>query len=199
MYMFKSQVPTKESLLLRFVAAVAYIVCILQWFWAMVLYLPLIRDSHVLDLFITNPEQPRPIVETSPTEPSVWVMVFAVAITVAVLGLTIYVLVKTPKAIRTTGQKITHTTAKKYIVPAISGKKKLPQKKLYVLTLKVEFLIKLGLVIVPFVASLLAYISPLPFEYRVIAVSSATLASISFLFFTLEFMLKIRRRPGKKS
>ncbi|MDN5835708.1 MAG: hypothetical protein L0H36_03670 [bacterium] len=195
--MLKSQVPVKESLLLRAVAAIAYIVCVLQWFWLLTLYLPLIREYELMEFFINNSEQPRDIIQTSPTEPSILMIVLAAVITIAIIGLTIYALVKTPGAIRNTGQKITHTAAKKYVVPAITHKKRLPQKKLHLMTLKVEFLIKLGFVIVPFAASLLAYLSPLPFEYRVVAVSSAALAATSFIFFTLEFVLKLGKRPSK--
>lgn len=198
-YMLKSQIPAKESLLLRLVASLAYMACLLQWFWAMVLYLPLIRQTNIMELFVTTPSEPRQIVATTPAEPSILMMIIVVLVTVILIGLTIYALAKTPGAIRKAGNTATNTTAKKVVIPAITGKKHISKKKLSVLTLKIEFMIKLALVVVAFIISSFAYLSPIPLEYRVILVTSGGLALLSLVFFVLEFCIKIRRRSNKKS
>lgn len=112
----------------RFFLAIAYLSVTLQWLWIFALGAPQLIDKGVFDSFISEvpveqPTQPAASSEASPT-----LAVVAAVITLIFLGLTAIILVRLPKTISQTGEKVIHQ-ATEAIIPVVTHHQRIPTKK----------------------------------------------------------------------
>lgn len=131
----------------------AYILVTLQWLWVFAIGLPQLIETGALDTFMpTEPIKTETI--TQPAELSPAIAIAAGSITLLFLALTIIVLVKLPKAISSTGDKIVQQSTNA-IIPVITHHKKLPVKKKRLLSRRITRAVQLLLVAIPLAVSFL--------------------------------------------
>lgn len=177
--------PRRGTRIVNIFGTLGYLSVIFQWLWsAIILAYPLLSSdwSAVLPK-PSNPITPDPVIST----PSPLVVGIVIALTVVIFAATLYVIWKLPAAAGRSGGKATHRAADK-LVPVLTGKVKLPQKKRLKLSYKIALLIKLSLILIPLMALCFASdITNLPIA---VAWSAAAFcASLSIIYFGISMIL----------
>jgi len=148
------RVKNKRLFLVNLLGVMGYVVLTLQWMWLLVVALPGILRSHLFTFFVPQSQQqtsasmPSGIEQSDGAVDSSVLLVLAVLIVAAILGLTIYALRRAPKTIGETGRKITQGTAE-HIIPVLTHHAKLSPAKRRFLTARIAFDVKLGLLALP--------------------------------------------------
>lgn len=152
------------------------------------IYVPaLLENEHIENIFLPAPNQEPPL--TSPAESLSPFMVYAsIVISVLVIILTIFVLLKAPITIAKTGKAVT-TKAAGSTLPLISKKKQLPQEKKKLLTAELIKLTKVALVLIPTIASICGFLLALPLPYEVILFVSTVLGIAALILFALQYLI----------
>lgn len=161
-----------------------YLTCLFQWAWSALPYMPGI--IQFLDMFQSKPDQPvshvnAPSLISSAPTPLVWII--GTLITIAILSLTIYILIKLPISIAKSGQKLTQKTTS-YILPAVSRHVKLTPKKRQRLTARIIIDIKIALSVLPVILGLCVYFLPesaLGYELTAFIVAVLGISSLCLL------------------
>jgi hypothetical protein len=133
--------------------AIAYIATVLNWLWLMIVALPRLIETGKFDLLTTLPKPGPEIVHTDAvaSSPLVWVLV-GVA-TLGILIMTIVVLIRLPRTIVQTGEKVV-SEATETVLPVLTHHKPLPAKKKMVLSRRIMLSIQLIFSMLPFVVCL---------------------------------------------
>lgn len=181
--------------------SIAYVICLLQWTWAMILYLPLLTNITVLT-DLTTPDtsaQSAPI--AFPALPEPVSIILAGVITVAAIMATIIILVKLPKTINTTSERVIHSVARS-AVPIVTHHAPLPIRQKRQIEVRVSYAVQIGLVVLPLIISLFSpSTDALPRQIAIIF--SCTLAAASGTLFTILFLarttLRTRSRASRES
>lgn len=164
----------------RMALGTAYTACLLQWLWVLMVGLPNLVESGAID-FITTAPEPAQTVTSQPVEMSPFVWGLVGIVTLLILIVTAIVLVKIPRTIVHTGERIVQQTTEA-IIPAITHHKQLPPKKRLQLSARVILAVQLTLVLLPLIVS---YFLP-PYAQitsEIITTMAAWLAAISLLGF----------------
>lgn len=180
-------VQSKKLIIINSIGTLGYIFCLLQWLWAGLLYAPLIATTSVIDQMLPQPTREVTPVETA-SEPSAALLLIVAAITTAVIFITIIVLLRLPKAIGQTGQKVTQRTATA-VLPVMMHHQRLPAAQQKRLRLTVSFLFKVILTVLPVTAGLFVPIETLPFNSAVLWAVALFLAALTSLLFGLQYLL----------
>lgn len=175
-----------------------YISCTLQWLWVGVVALPPLLKSGLLDS-LTKPKQvDHPILLTPSFETSPLTVAIIGFITLIMLAVTIYILLRLPGAVAKTGETIVQTTTEN-VLPVLTHHQKLPAKKKRLLTRRVAFYIRLCALVLPFVITmLLPPIKSLPPD--VVIFIASWLALFSMVFFGGSYLLPatVSRKPAPR-
>lgn len=149
---------------------------------------------------IPEPQPASPVLLEQTSEPSALSIILGLLIVVAMVGLTIYVFLKTPMVIAKTSKKIvnkTTDTATPFILHV--QKKKDTKKNRQKLSVNLIIGIKLVLVIAPLLA---VSLSPLLVEAyldtAVALVASVSLASLSLACFVIQYVLMFVLKLDRK-
>lgn len=142
-----------QQKLTNFFGGLGYLNCFLSWLWASLFYVSILLDSDYL--------QKEKIVEPMITKPPVSTVtnpgsaLLAAIVTVFIIGITIYVIYKVPKAIAKKSKNLIHDTAVRS-VPLVNrfSHKKLTKSRRLKLTPKIILFLKLFLVLIPIPAVL---------------------------------------------
>lgn len=180
--------PRVQYTISRIILAAAYLSCVLQWLWVLVLGLPPLIDSGALDM-LTTPPPPTPeftTPESSDPSPMAWVAV--VIVTVIMLAVTVFVLIRLPRSIARTGERMLETTTEA-VLPVITHHKQLPAKKRVVLSRRIMLSIRLLLTLLPFIISLFL---PTPGEltHQIVTTVALWLAIISTVGFIVAWLVE---------
>ncbi len=129
-----------------------YISILFQWLWSfLILAYPLLSSRP--DFLFLPPTQPTLTHDMTPTPVSPFLVVIAIAATIAILGVTLATVASLPKNIGKKGAELTrHTTAA--MLPAVTHHKKLTKKKRIQLSYRIVLTIKLMLVTLPLIVLL---------------------------------------------
>ncbi|MDX2775816.1 hypothetical protein PV379_00400 [Streptomyces caniscabiei] len=169
--------------------AVGYLFCLLQWFWAVLLYFSFIQSAISFTL-LPNESQPVAAPHPTMTLPSQLEIAILIIMTVVIVVTTIYVLVKMPATIARTGSKIVHQTTNT-IAPVIikAQHKKDTQKNRTKLEPKLMAAVKAGLILIPILLGLSSgLIKELPIEYSIAIIISIGLGGVSMSFFLFQYV-----------
>ena len=175
--------PSKRLLLVNAFGALFYLAVIMQWLWSLVAYLPYIIT------FLNGMQTPiepsaEPVVSTVATSgpPSTILLIVGAVVTVAVIGATIWALIKLPSAVGKAGHKMTQQ-ASDYIVPVITNHAPISVQKKQYLTARIMIDIKLAVCIVPIVISAGTYLlaAAIPYEVTMLVAAALGIASLSLL------------------
>jgi hypothetical protein len=165
----------------------------LQWLWVFVVGLPPLVKSGALD-FVSAPQKPVVPVTHTPSIPQSPVTLILVAVlTIAILVLAVYILIRIPKTIAKTGEQLIQQTSQ-VVLPVLTHHKALPAKKRRVLSRRLRLAVQIVLSLIPIIVCLM-----LPdFEELSKAVASTMaifLGIISLLSFSISWLIK----PSNKS
>lgn len=166
---------------------VAYIAAVLNWLWLMIAGLPRLIESGKIDLLTAAPQPTPEIVHTDAwaSSPLIWLVV-GVA-TLGILIMTVVVLIRLPRTIVETGQKVVDQTAEA-ILPALTHHKPLPEKKKKLLSRRLVLLIQLSLSLIPLLVCLF-----LPSYHeltrQIIVTLAAFLCLVSMVGFVLSWLI----------
>lgn len=178
---------TKRALV-NVVGAVFYVVCMFQWLWSLMPYLPGIMK--LVD--VPKSATPEPII---PAEhlvvvgpPSIGMVIFAAAITVLFIGISIYVFIKLPTMAGKAGQKLTKSAAT-HIAPVVSRHVKLSPKKQRRLTQRIVTYIKFAICLLPVLVATFSYVIDGEISYALTMFLAGVLAIIAVLILCLQLLL----------
>jgi len=169
--------------------AVGYLFCLLQWFWAVLLYFSFIQ-SVISFTLSSNESQPAVVSHPTIALPSQLEAGILVIMTVVIVVMTMYVLIKMPAMIARTGSKIVHQTTNT-IAPVIikAQHKKDTQKNRTKLAPKLMAVVKAGLILIPVLLGIFSgLIKELPIEYSIAIFISIGLGGVSVSFFLFQYI-----------
>lgn len=174
----------------NFFGSLGYLFCTLQWLWAAMLYIGMLQSATWL-----VPEAPDSKAEELPhftfTLPSPLEMAIVVAVTVLMIALTAYALMKMPVGIVKTSNKIVHKTAETVAPAVIKAQHRKDTKKLRVyITSRLMLAVKLLLIVLP-VASTAAsgLLEKQSIDYSIAMVVGCGLAVFTVVFFAIQYAL----------
>lgn len=170
--------------------ALGYFACLMQWFWVVIIYSSLLKSAVLLvspdaDKVATRTDA---VVGSGVSMPSV---IFAVIVTIVVLALTIYVLIKMPSAVLKTSKKIVNETAETVAPIVLKVQHKKDTKKNHIkLTARIVIIIKTVLLVIPIV---LAFLSQLlktqMFGFNIVMFIGIWLAAFTVTFFIFQYLI----------
>lgn len=146
-----------KLLVVHILAVLAYLALLFEW---TMLALPYIAGAIKSDTYKSIlADHPRPTVEPAAQALPEWaVLVIVGVLLIGALAAVAMSLSRAPKAIVETGEKITRQAAEA-IIPVVTRRHHVPEKKRAVLTARLVFYIKLALLIIPILVALFV---PLP-------------------------------------
>lgn len=178
--------------ILNIIGGAAYVSCLMQWLWTILIFLPIIVSSPFFTLFLSSEQTPaQPLVQTQASSSAISPLVSfgGVALGIIILAVSIYVIVvKVPKSIARTGEKITHTPVD-VIVPVIVKHSHLMPAQKKLLPDAVIISIKLILTFVPLYLLTLAGDQPIRLSFAITMLVGTVLFSWSFFMFALQLLL----------
>ncbi len=195
---------TKTSIqtnIVNIFGALGYIACTVQWLWGVILY------SSVLQSYLTSitpaidTPVAQPIASTGDGNSSIIFLIFGAVVTILVIALTVYLVIKTPSTIVKTAVKVVHETAET-ITPVMLH---IERKQDTVINHKktatnIRLILKIILVLIPFVASIMSQFISVPlFSTGIIMYSSIALLSLTALLFIIQSMLGTLLKVANKS
>lgn len=174
----------------NFVGGLAYLSCLLQWAWLLIIFLPgFMKNQTVRDLLVPihSTEPATYATETTVATPELSFIFLFVGLTVGilVLALSVYSLLKIPKAVSKSGRSITHKPVE-FVVPIILGKKTANQKIRLKLSRQMIFAFKLLMTFLPVALILPAQNLELVMSTRAIATVTLFLFACTFSLFCLQ-------------
>jgi len=169
--------------------SLGYLFCFLQWFWAVMAYFSVIQSAAVF----VSPDAGQPVEPShfTFTQPNPLEAIILAIVTVLMIGVTIYVLIKTPVKIAKTSSKIVHKTTESVVPLVIKSQHKKDTKRLRDrITSKLVIMFKILLILIPAAATVLSgLLDSRPLDYSIILVLAAGLTGFSVLFFGLQYLL----------
>lgn len=159
------------------IGSLIYIAAALQWLWAIVLYLPFLLQSDLVQQL----EQPAPrsIEISTARQPSEAQFAFGVIVTVIFMVIAVVVALKIPRTLSKGGQRITHGVADATL-PLLTRHQPQPKQKRLTLSGRVLAAAKLLLGIIPFIGAIVAPMAPQTIDSSIAATVSIFLATWTF-------------------
>lgn len=170
--------------------ALGYLLCLLQWFWATVLYLSVIQTVATITTPDTHPQVVQyPTPEVTLPGPVLWITVGI--ITVTMIAVTIYAFIKAPAGAVKVSSNAVHRTAANVAPAAIKAQHKKDTKTLRMkITPQLVLIFKLLLIIIPVgltFASL--FLKEQQVSYVIAIAIGAGLALLTTVSFTIQYIL----------
>lgn len=176
--------PRSKHIAVTIFGTLFYIVSAFGWLWAILPYIP---DIAKLSRSLQPEAQPVEHVVTA-GPPSLLLIIIAISVTIAILAMTVYVLIKLPSTIRRSGEKLTHSTSS-HIVPILTHHTALSPKKRRQLTAKVTFYVKLLLCTLPVAVSACSILVPTGLSYELTMLVATFFAVIALVLLGTQLLL----------
>ncbi|MGB2787446.1 MAG: hypothetical protein WBB94_03635 [Candidatus Saccharimonadaceae bacterium] len=184
----------------NFLGGVAYFFCLLGWFWSTILYLPTLKV--LLEQFMSY--YPRATSETKVPiqtgEPNELVALVGIIVTLVMIALTIYVLIKLPLTIAKAGKKITHEPAE-MIAPLVAKhqhKKDTPKQR-RIIAYRLTLIFKVVLVTFPVILTVFSQLIDQLLEISVSLAMSSALGTVAGTFFAVQMLVANAWKLDRKS
>jgi len=177
-----------------------YFSVLLQYLWLAVVFLPAILQNQTFkNIFLSTPIETQPVHQTTlGAAQSPWVMVSVALITLIMIVVTIYLIVKIPKIIATSGTAMTKH-AVDAAIPVVTHYKKVSAKRKKALTFRLSFAIKLMFVVLAYSLLFLPVTENVLLEKEVIWFVGTILVSGSVFWIGIQYALaKIFSLPPEK-
>jgi len=174
----------------NFFGALGYMLCSLLWLWTVMLYFSWIEKIVV----IVSPNVENPVVEPSVVVNSssgMLPMFFAIAVTIIMAAVTIYIIIKIPSVIINTSKKVVHNTADNVTPIVLKIQHKGDNKKNRIkLSFKLVLVIKILLIVIPIILTFCSqFIEKQLFDLFLATYVSFWIASLCVLFFAFQYFL----------
>ncbi len=175
--------------LANFFGGLGYFFCLLQWFWAIVLYFSIIEKLAVL--FSANNDKqvykPLVIIDTGINMP---LMIVSAIIAIFMLLVTVYIIYKIPITIAKTSEKIVHSTAENITPIVLHAQHKKDTKSNHKkISIRLVIFIKIILIIIPVILSFTSqYIDSKQIDFDIAVYVSLWLACFSILSFATQYI-----------
>lgn len=181
---------SRKTLLVNTFGGLGYISCLTLWGWTGILYVPMLLKNESVERLLlpttSGSEAIEPI--TTPGEFSPITIFFALAITAAVLIMTVIVILRAPATITKTGKSVT-TKAANTALPLIARGKPLPAAKKKLFTANLVKVAKLLLILLPVALLGVGFFIELPLPFEIAALISSVLAFLAIAWFSLQYLL----------
>ena len=176
----------KTTLLAQLLGAGGYIACVLEWGWLVVLSMPALLRSDLVQQ-MQHP-QALHISKTAQHTLTLGDAVLITAITVLCIGLAVYLLLKLPLTMTKTASRIVHTSSD-FVVPKVVYRKHLSKKRLLVLSARAQLIIKMLCVVVPLVIIACVPFPDVPLEPVIIWIVTWFVAGWACVLFSLQWLI----------
>ena len=197
----KSKQHSHRRIVVNIFGTLGYLSVFLQWTWtAIILLYPLFQSEAVQKIFLPERQAPRPVVSHSGcySDAAPFIAIVSIAITAAIIVMSIITLIGLPKKIGKTGAKITHSAAD-VIAANTRPPKQQPAKKWKLnLSYKLIICIKLILTVLPVILLLFAPTIP-KLPHQVMTIVGNFCLVVSAVYWLIQYALaKILRVPHKE-
>lgn len=174
----------------NFFGATGYLFCLLQWFWAVMLYFSVVQTVTTF-VASDNPEPASNAHAAAFTLPDPVNWTIAIIVTIVMSAITVYALVKLPMKVVKASNRMVHRSAESVAPVIIRVQHKKPTEKQRMrITPKIILLIKLFLVVVPIgltVASVL--LEKQYVDYSIATAIGYGLAVLTIGAFAMQYLL----------
>ena len=191
-----------KTILVNTAGTLFYLSCLVQWLWATLPYLPGV--VHFLNS-LQQPTTPQdaitlPTLSTVSNAPPSWVLLlFGAIMTAAVIGATIYALIKIPTGVGKVGAKMTRSASSK-IVPLVVRSKPITKKKRRQLTARIVIDIKLALCVLPICVTALSFLVETDLYYDITMLVAAVLGVMTIIVLCIQTaLIKLLHVPSEKA
>jgi hypothetical protein len=170
--------------------SLGYLFCVLQCFWTIMLYFSVIQP-FILFISSTDSKQAEHTPSFTFTLPGPVQAAILIAVTVIMVAITVYALVRIPMAIVKTSNKAVYKTTAAVVPVVIKAqhKKDTPAVRRR-LTSKVVLVLKVLLVIIPAVLTATSgLLEKQSIDYSIAVIVGCGLACLSLIFFTIQYVL----------
>lgn len=180
--------------------SIGYFFCTMQWFWVVLLYFSLLKsfalsmiaeDSANRAPVVVPPPQTPDIISGISSGPNVLIIVFSIVITLIVIAITIFVIIRMPSSIAKTSKSIVDTAAKNVtpIVLQIQHKKDTKKNRIKLTPLLV-LITKITIITLPIILTFSSQLlSERLVEFSIAICVSSWLFGFSFTFFAIQYVL----------
>lgn len=178
---------SKRLFIVNFFGTLFYLSCLLQWMWATLPYMPgIVRLAEMFQGPTGTPVPAQEVVASGP--PSLFLLIIGLATTAIVIGLTLYILVKFPVTVAKSAQKMTQNASAR-IVPIVTHRAKLPEKKRRQLTARIVVYLKLTICVLPVILCACTYFFETELEYALTMIIAAVLGLGSLLLLSAQLLI----------
>ena len=185
----------------NFFGGFGYFLCAMQWLFIILIYSSYIKDlAKFVSPNIATPPLVKHVNATVDLSSNPLLLIVATFITVIFVALSIYLFIKTPKAIVTTTKKVVHDTAEVVapVLMRVQHVQETPQRhKIFVLRVTVG--IKIFLITMPLILSFCSYYASVrTLDLSVVIFLGVWLAASTTIFFLLQYVLAHMLRIDKQ-
>lgn len=175
-----------RTIVAKILLVVSYLTLILQWLWLLLIVVPPLVKSGAIDALYA-PTQPAPNMHTETFVASPIVLVIIGVITLAILIGTVIILIRIPKAIVQTGERVVEQTAQA-VLPTLTHHKPVSATKKRVLSRRIKLAIQLVAVALPVLVSF--FLPPLKeISTDIIVTLALILACVSLIGFVTAWLI----------
>lgn len=186
-----------QRLASKFFLSLGYLAGTFGWLWVLLVALPPLVKSGAIDGLLASPVPTEPVIATPPIETSPLVLLAIGVVTLVILIITVVILLRIPRTIVHSGERIISHTAEA-VVPVIAHHKPLPAKERRVLSRRIMLILQLGLSVIPlFVSVLLPPYDELSSD--IIMTIAALLAGVSTTAFILAWSIEPKLKTTSRT
>lgn len=189
--MKKTSVNRLKKNIVGFFGVLAYLICSFQWLFVVAIYANPIKDLLSSNTPVKVVQAPPVPVEVTGSVP---LTVLAAIVTVGIIALSIYVFIRIPKTIATTGRKVVHEVAEQTVpivlrVQHVQKSEQTP-KKVRSIKYRLVVVVKALLIVVPIVLVLCSqFMDKQALDFTVAMYVSLAFAGLTILLFIVQFAL----------
>ncbi|MGK2896272.1 MAG: hypothetical protein ACSLEY_01550 [Candidatus Saccharimonadales bacterium] len=176
-------IPPYRIILTNTFGILGYVSCLMQWFWLMIVFLPAIIASGLLEFLL--PQESTNQAPSFTFHPSPFVITIVLIITAFIIALGFVAILRLPGEIGRAGKHITHSPATAAF-PILTHHKKVSTKKKLEITYRITLMIKLLLILVPFVGLLFSYFVSVDIPHELVLIIGGLCALMSLLWFSVQ-------------
>lgn len=175
-----------RAIFTRLLLGIGYTSLVLEWLWVFIVGIPPLIKTGAFDA-LTTPANPTTVVPPEPIVASPVLTLFIGIITLIILGATAIVLIRIPRTIVQTGERIVHQAAE-IVVPVVTHHKPLPAKKKRILSRRIIGAVQISASLLP---ALISIFLPVYEELSgpVIVTTTVVLSIVSIVGFGLAWLL----------
>lgn len=162
---------------------------ILEWIWLAAIFLPLLLHSEAIKWTIPEKTAHETMQYPGLSLPPTWLFAISAVVTIAMIALTIYIILKVPSSALKTTSKAAHHTADQ-LVPVVTHHKKISKKKERLISARIFFYLKLVATSLPVLLCFFVLLTPkLDISFSLILLVTATASLLALVGFGLQVAL----------